>query len=141
MRILILLALVVGGTAHAGAWNCDQIAAAAKQDAIGKGDVEVDTNALPALWANIFRQTLSIGGGLSAEEAAAADLVKMADEYQVIFDTYTIDGKTLNAVNIDMGDNAFIYLFDGESYANVKQEDGSVSVDGAYCMDVDMDVF
>jgi hypothetical protein len=132
----LLFALVVAPiVSSAASLTCADIQKAAASGAVSRQEFTSALSNVEELEIRLLRQTLVIYGEFTEQDVATAKVADLYEEYDPLFRTLLIGDKEFQAVDIDRGDNPFVFLFEKDTgvYTGVRSDDGSVAVDNVYC--------
>lgn len=119
--------------AYSGAISCDDISNAEKSSEIYNDRITTTAATISPRLDSILRQALIIHEALTYSEVKELSTKQLFEDYNPIFSEYTIGSARATGVNLDLGDNSFIYLFKGIQFTGVSQQDGTVMVGKAWC--------
>lgn len=141
MKTLIHSLITVAGLclfnqqAQAASLTCAQIEAADQAGTIQEKPFHSDNMNEASLLAQLLRKAVVISESLTQAEAKAASFEELVEQFDPIFTNIAIGDREFHAVNLDLGDNPYVYLFttDTHAYSSIHSADGSVMADDQYC--------
>lgn len=142
MKASIVLAFVLAAytpQAFSGVITCSDIENAAKAKQIYNDRITTTPETISPRLDSILRQALVIHGALEHSEVQKLTTAQLFTDYKPLFSEYSIGSKYATGVNLDLGDNAFIYLFKGVHFTGVSQIDGSVKAENDWCENIPSD--
>lgn len=140
MKTILLLASVFSSTSlFAASLTCAEIQQAEKDKTIVHSPFNSTIVNLPTI---LLRRAAVVSGQYTEGEIRKLTNQALEKEFKPVIDNVHIGTKEFHSVNIDLGDNSFIYLFNlnTQDYSGVASEDGTIVIDEEYCETQESDI-
>ncbi|MGE3760086.1 MAG: hypothetical protein AB7H97_20135 [Pseudobdellovibrionaceae bacterium] len=137
--IVVLFAAFAGHSLSAASLTCMEIQQAEIDKAIAHSPFTSKITNLPVI---LLREAAVISGQYTQDEVRLKTDQSLQADLKPVIDNIRIGAREFHSVNLDLGDNAYIYLFDldTQDYTGVASEDGSVMVDEEFCKTQNSDI-